>query len=201
MTARCVSRVFALLVVVGTVLTSADGYGGTPLDTVKESNNRVLEIYATGGEVTAETEKRIYDIVDGVTDYDAIAAGATGRICRTKLKEEECSRFKEVFTRLLRVSAIKKLGRYRADSFEYLGEEVNGKEALVRTAANFKEERFMLDYLLGEKEGHWVIVNYIVEDVDTVRNYRKQFARMFAKMSYQKVVEKLEKRILAYEKE
>jgi hypothetical protein len=46
-----------------------------------------------------------------------------------------------------------------------------------------------------------MIVNYVVDDIDTVRNYKKQFMRLFARNTFDRVMERLRKKIAAYETE
>lgn len=194
MTFRSVALTLALL------LLSVTAGAESALETVKGSNEKVLEIYALHETVDAEGAAAIYEAVDGVTDFESIASSVTSKFC-LKLTEEQCRLFEDVFVRLLRTSSTKKLGRYRADRFEYLAEEVEGEGAVVRTTAHFGEEQISLDYSLEKREGGWVIVNYVVDDVDTIRNYRKQFTRLFSKKSFEQVIERLERRIASYEQE
>jgi ABC-type transporter MlaC component len=102
----------------------------------------------------------------------------------------------------LRVSSIKKLGRARAGRFEYAGETVTGESAVVRSYAYFNDEKVPLDYHMARRGDAWVIVNYVVDEVDTVRNYRKQFTQLLAKKTFDQLIEQLEKKIasLAAEK-
>jgi ABC-type transporter MlaC component len=172
----------------------------SPLETVKDSNEKVLEIYALHETIDAEMSAAIYAAIDGVTDFESIASSVTSKFCR-KLTEEQCRLFGDVFVRLLRTSSTKKLGRYRADRFEYHGEEGEGEVAVVRTTAHFGDDQVTLDYSLEKKGGEWVIVNYVVDDVDTIRNYRKQFTRLFSKKSFEQVIERLKKRIASYDQE
>lgn len=171
-----------------------------PLETVRNSNQAVLDIYASEERIGEAAEEKILSIIDGVTDFDGIAGSVTSRFCR-KLTEDQCRLFNDVFVRLLRTSSIKKLGRYRADSFDYLEEEIDGGSAVVRTVAHYKDDQVSLDYTLALSDGHWRIVNYVVDDVDTIRNYRKQFKRLFARKSFEQVIERLEDRIASYDRE
>lgn len=171
-----------------------------PMDVVRESNEAVLEIYRTTDTVDAAVEERIFAIIDGVTDYESLADGATARSCRD-LSDEQCKTFRDVFIELLRVSSVKKLGRYRADRFEYLAEETTGDGSVVETTAFFGEDEFSLVYHLVSTSDGWRIVNYVVDDVDTVRNYKKQFQRLFSTKSYEEVVQRLRDRIASYEQE
>ena len=172
----------------------------TPLEVVRTSNEAVLAIFKKHPVVDAAVEKELFAVIDGVTDYPALAAAAIDSFC-PKMSTAQCSTFKETFTRLLRVTSIKKLGRYRADRFEYAGEEVSGSTALVRTFAYFKEEKVPLDYQMARRERGWVIVNYVVDEIDTVRNYRKQFTQLLAKETVEQVIERLNRKIAALETE
>ena len=174
--------------------------GESPLEVIRKSNQAILDIYASAEEIDAAAEEEIFRIVDGVTDFEIISGAVTDRFCDS-LEPEQCKEFNEVFVELLRSSSVKKLGRYRADSFDYLGEETGEGEAVVETAAHFNEEKLALVYHLALSEGEWRIVNYIVDDVDTIRNYRKQFTRLFAKKSFEAVMQRLRDRIAAYEQE
>lgn len=172
----------------------------SPLDTVRNSNQAVLDIYDSRETIDQAAEDEIFSVIEGVTDFESMAGAAAGRSC-TDLTEDQCREFKDVFIELLRVSSVKKLGRYRAESFDYLGERRDNEQAVVETTARFGEDDISLVYYLTLGEGKWRITNYVVDDVDTVRNYRKQFKRLFRTKSYDEVVQRLRDRIISYEQE
>jgi ABC-type transporter MlaC component len=193
-----VSTAFAAWLLVGAAMLPAAA--DSPLAVIKSSNGRVQEILARHDKIDPATEAELFRTIDAVTDFDAISRRAIEPFAQkwTRPRAEE---FAAVFQRLLRVSSIKKLGRYRADRFDYLGESVTGDSALVRTLAYYKDDQVNLDYQLELAAGKWRIVNYVVDDVDTIRNYRKQFVRLFAKNSYDQVLDRLRRKIAEYEKE
>jgi ABC-type transporter MlaC component len=172
----------------------------TPLEVVRTSNEAVQAIFKRHPVVDAAVEKELFSVIDGVTDYPALASAAIDSFC-PRMTPAQCATFKETFTRLLRISSIKKLGRYRADRFEYAGEEVAGTTAVVRTFAFYKEEKLPLDYHMARRESAWVIVNYVIDEVDTVRNYRKQFTQLLGKETVDQVIERLNRKIAALEAE
>jgi len=172
----------------------------SPLETVRRSNQSVLDIYGSRETIDQAAEDEIYRVIDGVTDFEAMAGAAAERSCGD-LTGEQCREFKDVFIELLRISSVKKLGRYRAESFDYLGERRDEGQAVVETSARFGEDTVSLVYYLTLGEGKWRITNYVVDDVDTVRNYRKQFKRLFRTKSYDEVVQRLRDRIASYEQE
>jgi ABC-type transporter MlaC component len=161
---------------------------------VKGTNDEVLAIYGKNRVVDAAVEKQIFAVIDAVTDYQVLAGEAIDPLCPT-LTAAQCTEFKEIFTRLLRISSVKKLGRARAGRFEYGGEKVAGASAVVRSFAFFNDEKVPLEYHMASRGDTWVIVNYVVDDVDTVKNYRKQFRSLLAKKPFEQVMGQLEKKI------
>lgn len=171
----------------------------SPLEMVRESNQRILEIYSTYDEVDDDTDNKITEIMDSVTNFDLISKRTIEKFC-DEVSEQECATLDRVFEKLLRISSIRKLGRYRADRFDYLGEEVKGDKALVKTIAYYQDDQVELDYFLELVDGAWMIVNYVADDVDTVRNYRKQFSRILRKESFSQLIERLQRKIDEYER-
>jgi len=172
----------------------------TPLEVIKVTNEAVLAIYGKHRVIDAAVEKEIFAIIDAVTDYQALAGAAIDPLC-PKLVAAQCTTFKEVFTRLLRISSIRKLGHARAGRFEYAGEKVTGENAVVRSFAFFNDEKVPLDYHLARRGDTWVIENYFVDEVDTAKNYRKQFRSLLAKKSFEQVIGQLERKIASLEDE
>jgi phospholipid transport system substrate-binding protein len=179
---------------------ASQAWAATPLEVVKSTNEEVLAIYGKHRVVDAAVEKEIFAVIDAVTDYQVLAGDAIDPLC-PKLAAAQCTTFKEIFTRLLRISSIKKLGRARAGRFEYKGEKVTGESAVVLSFAFFNDESVPLDYHMARRGDTWVIVNYVVDDVDTVKNYRKQFRSLLAKKSFEQVMVQLEGKIADLEKE
>jgi|GEM_PF-1158848 len=171
-----------------------------PREVVRRSNQNVRDILKAQKTVDAQTEAKLLEIINRVTDFETISQRVIQRFCK-KLTQPQCETFDRVFQRLLRVSSLKKMGRYRADRFDYLSEEMKEKTAIVKTIAYYKEEKAQLDYYLEFKDEKWMIVNYVVDDIDTIRNYKKQFMRLFAKKTFDQVMERLRKKIADYEKE
>lgn len=170
-----------------------------PQEVIRASNQEILDVYATGEE-GPEVNAKVFAFMDAVTSFTSIAASTIDGFCADP-GDDECRAFKDVFVRLLRVSSIKKLGRYRADSFEYLAESIEGDTAEVKTIARYGDDDIELDYYLHEHDEGWVIVNYVVDGIDTIKNYRKQFSRMLGRSSIVSVTERLAKRVEDMESE
>ncbi len=172
----------------------------SPLEIIKTSNQQVLEIYNANEKIDHALKNEIIQIIESVTDLDEISNRTTSSFC-CNLSSEQCAEFNQVFKQLLRASSMSKVGRYRADRFEYLEEKIEGNKALVKTTAYYEDEYLTLDYLLEYKNNKWKIINYVTDDVDTIRNYRKQFIRLFAKYTFSEVIARLNKKLLSLEEE
>jgi ABC-type transporter MlaC component len=175
-------------------------YSQSPNEIIQASNKQVQEILSQHAIVDQETEIVLFKIIDRVTDFESISHRVIDSFCED-LTQVQCETLNRLFQRLLRVSSIKKMGRHRAERFEYLGEEITEDMAIVKTLAYYEDDKVYLDYHLERVDGKWLIFNYVVDDVDTIRNYRKQFVRLFARNSFNEILERLENKIAEYEKE
>ncbi len=171
----------------------------TPTEVIRTSNEAILEILADNPVLEGEAEARVYGIMDGVTDFRRMADAAIQDLCTESV--EKCEEWKQVFGDLLRIRSIKGLGRYRADRFDYLSEENDGETAVVNTLAYFEDDEVTLDYELELTDSGWVIVNYIVDDVDTVRSYNRRFQRLLREETVDEIIVRLRESIAEHQAE
>ena len=162
----------------------------SPMEIVRESNEEILAILKDAPVLEGEAEEDVYEIMDRVTDFRRMAEASIRDLCGDA-PEEKCDEWKQVFGDLLRIRSIKGLGRYRADRFDYLSEEIDGETAEVDTLAYFEDDDVLLEYELERTENGWVIVNYIVDDVDTVRSYHRRFVRLLEDETVDDIIQRL----------
>ncbi len=170
----------------------------SPLEVIWSSNAEVQDLFAAHETLDEETVAKINSIMDRVTDFEEISRRTLTVICRD-LSPAECGEFRRTFEALLRISSVKKIGRYRADRFEYAGQDVRENTAVVRTVAYYEGDAYKLDYHLERIGDRWLIVNYVMDGVDTVRNYQKQFLRLMKRESFAGVMSRLKRKIEEYE--
>jgi ABC-type transporter MlaC component len=167
----------------------------TPMEVVRRSNEEVLEAFGDAERLDSDGEDRVYSIMNEYTDFEALSGAALDDVCDAA-EQPRCADLKETFSELLRVSSIKKMGRYRADRFEYAGEHVDGTNATVSTTAHYGERVLPLEYELARDDtGRWRVINYTLNRVNTVRVYRKQFLRLFNQESLEEVIARLQVKI------
>jgi phospholipid transport system substrate-binding protein len=111
---------------------------------------------------------------------------------RTDKEREE---FTGLFKRLLENSYASKIENYQDETINYVGEQVKGKYALVKTQIVRKDGTIDVDYKLINEEGKWTVYDFVIEEVSLIRNYRSQFSKIIKTESYGALVSKLSKKI------
>lgn len=172
----------------------------TPTQVIRTSNNQILDIYKSSPTVNNEILDTIFSVMEEITDFETMADRTAQATCE-QTTTELCAQLKTEFIQLLKLTATNKLGRYRADRFEYLGEEISNNQAVVKTKAYFEEDEVQLDYILEKDANRWRVVNYIADDIDTIRNYQSQFSRITKKKSVVFLINRLKKKNEQYLKE
>lgn len=172
-----------------------------PMEVIRSSNDKILTIYRVTPKIGEKDLSEIFSVMESVTDFDAMADSAVEEICEQS-SVTLCDNLKSEFIKLLKLNATRKLGRYRADRFDYHGEDIAATgQAIVKTIAHFKEDSVPLDYVLERKGEKWIVVNYIANDVDTIQNYQKQFGRIAKKKSLEFLINRIKKKNDQYQKE
>ncbi len=189
---KLISKISTTLLLLAVMAISAYA-ADSPMDVVKKSNTKVAAINAKSSKIDDKSQKEMLNVISSVTNWAAMSDAVVSRLRGMDTKQQK--EFKEKFEELLRISSVNKLGRYRADGFDYVEEKTDGDKATVKTLAFYKKEKIEIIYELEKTDGKWMIVNYVVDGVDTVRNYQKQFYRLLKKKSFEGVIEVIEKNI------
>lgn len=183
----------SLIAVIIALFAISQANAAAPNDLIKNSNKKIQDIIKSGAGQRANQEK-IKGILESITDFNKIAEDVTSAQCRS-LKPEQCKRFKSVFTELIKYSTAKKLSKYKADKIDYQKEEISGNHCTVKTVVYAKDKKANINYQMEKINNKWLITNYIVDDINTTGNYKKQFARLFKTKSFDQVISNLEQKV------
>ena len=113
---------------------------------------------------------------------------------------KEIEEFTGLFKRLLENSYATKIENYQDEKINYVGEQIKGKYALVKTQIVRNDGTIDVDYKLIKEEGKWMVYDFVIEEVSLIRNYRSQFSKIIKTESYNALVSKLIKKINDLEK-
>ena len=109
--------------------------------------------------------------------------------------DKERKEFTRLFKKLLENSYASKIENYRDETINYMGEQVKGKYALVKTQIVRKDGVIDVDYKMLKENGQWLVYDFVIEGVSLIRNYRSQFSKIISTESYPVLVSKLRKKV------
>jgi phospholipid transport system substrate-binding protein len=190
---RTILPVLAALALIPALAVTA--LAGPPTDAVKgviDDTLRILNDPALKGQ--KERRRRLVKAkVDQRFDYEEMArrclGGTWGRLSAAQRGE-----FVRLFGELLEVSYSDKVDKYSGETVTFLGENVDGDHAEVRTVLVRPNDRIPMNYRLINKS-RWLIYDVVIEGVSLVSNYRSQFSQVISQSSYNELVRRLRTRV------
>jgi len=193
-----------IVVVLGLTLSGSALFAGAAQDAIRDSNNKVKAVLDAnkGKKLDAVTEDKLRGIIAPATDFSAMSDTVL-TVFPADITAAQRAAFKKSFEELLLLSSVKKMGRYSADSFEYGAENIQGANATVNTVAVYSKndgrvDRIKLDYNLEMKNGRWMIVNYIMDGISTIRNYQQQFRSLLKSRGIDGVIQHVQRSVQQY---
>ena len=168
---------------------------GAPLEQLRAQIDRVLKILDD-----AEMKKdgrgkdrrvAVRKIADDIFDFQETAKRSLGRHWTTRSPAER-DEFVKLFSDLLERSYISKIELYGGEKIAYLGDTLDGDQALVRTRIVTKGgAEVPVEYRMLKKGERWLVYDVIIEGVSLVANYRTQFNKIIQTSSYAELVKKM----------
>lgn len=139
--------------------------------------------------------QKLRGIIEKQFHYPLMVRGSLGKKNWNKRTLEEKTHFIDLFKKLLESSYASKLESYSDEKINYLGEEIRGKFAKVRTEIVRKDATIPVDYKFYNDDGKWLVIDFSIAEVSMVRNYNAQFTKIIYKESYEALVQKLAKKV------
>ncbi len=165
---------------------------GEPMDLIRQSTDRVIEILKdpTLKEDSELRDQKIWEVVSVRFDFEEMARRALAVHWRDRTPREQ-KEFVDLFGKLLQRSYSGKLAQYTDEKVEYLGEEIEGPRAEVRTKLVSKAMEIPIDYRMLKKSSDWRIYDVVIEGVSLVNNYRNQFNRIVVSSGYKELIQRM----------
>lgn len=179
-------------------LTSIAPRGATagPLsDQLRESIDTVLKIVSDPelkkDARTADRRRMIRQVAGELFDFTEISQRSLGPHWRARTPAER-EQFIGLFGDLLEYSYVSKIETYSGETIRYLGEAVDGQQAVVKTRIVTKQgTEIPVDYRMMQNGNRWLVYDVNIEGVSLVSNYRSQFNAVIQRSGYPDLVAKL----------
>jgi phospholipid transport system substrate-binding protein len=204
-----VGRLFALVVLVialnlGSVAfvhgaQRGDATGSTsgslrPLDLVRSSVSRVLAIAQsppagiTGSEDRRTGIRRVAHDLFAFNEMARRVMGQHSKDCLPQEQDEFVRLFADVFTQ----AYVTTVERYSGENVAFLGEEVTGAFAQVRSLViTTRGSRISIEYQLLERSSRWAVYDIVLDGASLVSTYRSQFTSSIRTSSFAQLMERM----------
>jgi phospholipid transport system substrate-binding protein len=171
--------------------------GAGPLvELLRSRQVRVDAIFARSkGELPAADKRQLEDVLTGALAFGEMARDALGSEWERRSAAERKA-FGDAFEALLRASLLRRPGIYRVERVTYGEEKLEPASGSVHTIVRMGDATTEIDYRFQKLDGAWRIVDYSVDGVSTVRNYRSQFAKILIK-GWDELLQRIRKRTAA----
>jgi phospholipid transport system substrate-binding protein len=168
-----------------------------PKAVVTRVTNSAIEVLRDGSATADAKRQRLEQIVLADTDFDSLARLVLAQSWN-KFSASEQTAFIEQFRRHLAMTYGRDIENYRNETVAVQGvrDEPRG-DVTVRTKIlrGGGANDIAVDYRLRKRpDGAWKIIDFIIEGVSLVANYRSQFANMLSSGSPADLIRTLEER-------
>lgn len=172
--------------------TAIPAKAGEPMDLIRQSTERVIQILKDPAlkEDSELRDQKIWEVVSARFDFEEMARRALAVHWRDRTPQEQ-KEFVDLFGKLLQRSYSGKLAQYTDEKVEYLGEEIEGSRAEVKTKLVSKAIEIPIDYRMLKKPSGWRVYDVVIEGVSLVNNYRNQFNRIVVSSSYKDLIHRM----------
>ncbi len=167
---------------------------GAPSDQLRTSVDQALKVLGDGiakREHPRERRVTLRKIADDIFDWDETAKRSLGTHWQQRNPAER-EEFVRLFAELLDRSYMQKIELYDGEKIAWLGDTIEGDQAIVRTKLlNKQGTEIPVSYKMMRRDDRWKVYDVEIESVSLVANYRTQFNNMLRRSSYPELVRTL----------
>jgi phospholipid transport system substrate-binding protein len=177
--------------------------GSSPMQVLKDANDKISKILkkkvASGSEAEKKQDTKIRGVVNKLLNFKLLTKAALGKHWKS-LSEDQQKEFVDLLTELIQRNYIKQVHKRKNEKWvvNYDSEEIDEKKAKVVTTVVAEErhdEETEVVYKMQKKGPKWVVVDILTDDVSLVRNYRSQFNKIIEKDGIDKLLEKMRNKV------
>jgi phospholipid transport system substrate-binding protein len=168
---------------------------GGPRQSIEAQVNNLLSVLNDKAQTDkAVKEKKIWEIVNGIFDYDALSRLTMGRNWK-KLNAAQQKEFPELFSKVLGNVYMDRIMAYTSEKVVFDDNvSVTEGKAVIKSRIVTSDKEIPIDYRMMEDAGKWKVYDVVIEGVSLVSNYRSQFNSILTNKSPEDLMETLRKK-------
>ena len=181
-----------MAVLLGIGVATAQGADQSPRAVVDHTVNAALAVLQDRDLPTAEKRVRLERIVYANVDFDVLARLVLAQEWN-RFSEAQHATFLAEFKQHLSQTYGDRIESYRDERVEIVGErdEVRGDHTVRTKIVRDGPNDIAVDYRLRAHEGNWRIIDFVIEGVSLVANYRAQFQEVLGNGGPARLIEEL----------
>jgi phospholipid transport system substrate-binding protein len=193
---RIVHGLLVGLLTVAMLAVSVPAWAGPPSEQLRAQMDRVInvledpELKREGRRV--ERRSAIRRLANEIFDFTETSRRSLGQHWQARTPAER-EQFVRLYADLMERSYIGKIELYSGERIQFVGETIEGDQAIVRTRLVTKAgTEIPVDYRMHRTaRERWLTYDVTIEGVSLVANYRAQFNKIIQASGYQALVNKL----------
>jgi phospholipid transport system substrate-binding protein len=177
-----------------------------PTEFIRQTTDSIFRVFGEphlqGAAQREERLARLQYIANTAFDWEEIARRALAMHWHERTPQER-QEFAELFREAVQGMYLQRLEAAAHERLRekpailYVGEQVDGQRAMVRTTVVTTRRREVpIDYRLRHTDEQWRVYDIVIMGVSLVNNYRIQFQRIITQSSYEELVRQLKARQL-----
>jgi phospholipid transport system substrate-binding protein len=195
------ARVAVAAVLITALAAGAPAASGGPLvDALKARQARIDSIlHAHSGKLDAAARGTLEEALAGAIDFGAMGRAALSAWDARSAAERVA--YAAAFEKLIRRSLMRRVNVYRVDGVDYRTEAIEGDHGRVDTIVRAREATTELNWEFVCTPKGWRVSDYSIDGVSTVRNYRRQFAKLLETKGWEGLLQRISARAAEIESE
>lgn len=198
---RFIDRVAVLAVVVIPVAASVAAAALPPREAVTTMADAVIRVLQEDGLAKSVRRSRVEEIVYGAVDFETLSRLVMARNW-ARLDDAQQQEFKREFKRHLSATYGRRVDSYSNEVVEVTGEREEARgdhtvKTVIRRGGGNAD--ILVDYRLRKREGEWKIIDFVIEGVSLVANFRSQFQELMSSGGPEKLLAALREKTAAEE--
>lgn len=195
---RILATLFLFLFVGGTVsattATAQDADKAREVRKLLEERDREIKNVLGDKKTFTDAQRaKLKDVVNQGIDFEGMGRRALGDFWNETTPAQRKD-FVDVFSEIVRAQSLSNLDVYRS-KVTYKDVTVNGASANVLTTTVYKDVPTEVSYVMGLKDGEWMVQDIILDDVSTAEGYARSFQTVIRKKGFDALMTSLNKKL------
>ena len=166
----------------------------SPKETIEAKYGEIQKVIDTD-KTDDGVRTKVTAILESFTDFKTFSRMTLKKHWKT-LTDDQKKTFIERYRKLLHKSYVKHFKAGQKLDLSFRGEpRVVGNKAMVMTNVKSGQTNAEVDYKLHKVGEAHMAYDIVIDEVSLMRNYRKQFSKIIKRDGFDKLIEKIEKKI------